>query len=74
MGCDPKLEPAEEVWKYLRLGASLVQLYTGLIYRGPALIGRINRGLVKILEENGLESLQDFLDQRESEPELQGAV
>ncbi|MBW3129590.1 quinone-dependent dihydroorotate dehydrogenase [Hymenobacter profundi] len=30
----------------LAAGAALVQLYTGFIYEGPALVGRINRALV----------------------------
>jgi dihydroorotate dehydrogenase len=32
----------------LAAGASLVQLYTGFIYEGPALVGRINRHLVPV--------------------------
>ena len=32
----------------LEAGAALVQLYTGFIYEGPALVGRINREMVKL--------------------------
>ena len=39
------LEPADAV-RLFDAGASLVQVYTGLIYRGPGLIRRINRGLI----------------------------
>ncbi|MEW6285162.1 MAG: quinone-dependent dihydroorotate dehydrogenase [Chloroflexota bacterium] len=35
----------EDAKKRLALGASLVQVYTGLIYRGPALVREIVRGL-----------------------------
>ncbi len=38
------LEPADAM-RLFDAGASLVQVYTGLIYRGPGLIRRINRGL-----------------------------
>ncbi|TCO32602.1 dihydroorotate oxidase A [Kribbella steppae] len=38
------LEPADAT-RLFDAGASLVQVYTGLIYRGPGLIRRINRGL-----------------------------
>lgn len=31
-------------------GASLIQLYTGMIYEGPFLIGRIKRELIQILK------------------------
>jgi len=36
---------AADAWEKLRAGASLLQLYTGLIYQGPGLVGRILRGL-----------------------------
>jgi len=35
------------------LGASLVQLITGMIYEGPQLIGEINRELVNLLKRDG---------------------
>lgn len=64
VGCDPDKHPAEEVWEYLELGATLVQLHTGLIYRGPGIVGMINRGLMNILARSGCRSLQELLDQR----------
>lgn len=64
IGCDPEKHPAREVWEYLKLGATLVQVYTGLIYRGPSLIGHINRGLLEILKEKGISKLADFLQTR----------
>ena len=39
---------AEDAWRKIRLGASLLQLYTGLVYHGPGLVRRINRGLVRL--------------------------
>jgi dihydroorotate dehydrogenase len=39
------------------LGASLVQLMTGLIYEGPFLIKRINWGLCRLLERDGLKNI-----------------
>ncbi len=64
IGCDPAKEPAETVWEYLKLGATLVQLHTGLIYNGPALVKRINAGLVRILNRNNFSSLGEFLQQQ----------
>lgn len=37
----------EDAYEKLKAGASLVQLYTGFIYEGPALVKRINRYLAK---------------------------
>ena len=64
IGCDPDQDPAREVWGYLKRGATLVQMYTGLIYQGPSLVKRINQGLVKILREEGISDLNDFLMSR----------
>lgn len=64
VGCDPDVDPAREVWEYLKRGATLVQMYTGLIYQGPSLVKRINRGLVRILHKEGVSNLNDFLKSR----------
>lgn len=61
IGCDPKSDPSAEVWEYLNLGASMVQIHTGLIYSGPSIVGRINRGLVRILDRIGVSSLSEYL-------------
>tara|TARA_Y100001960_G_C14708757_1_gene845762 strand:+ start:198 stop:1271 length:1074 start_codon:yes stop_codon:yes gene_type:complete len=42
-----------DAYRKIRAGASLVQLYTALIFEGPALIGRINRELASLLEADG---------------------
>ena len=44
---------AEDAYKKIRLGASLVQLATGMIFEGPQLIGEINQGLVRLLKRDG---------------------
>jgi dihydroorotate dehydrogenase len=43
----------------IEAGASLVQLYTALIYRGPRLIGEILSGLATALTERGVERIGD---------------
>ena len=43
----------------IRAGASLVQLYTALVYEGPALARDINRGLLALLERDGFDSVED---------------
>lgn len=44
---------AEDAYRKIKLGSSLVELVTGMIYQGPALIGEINLGLVKLLKKDG---------------------
>lgn len=41
------IHTAEDALDKLRAGASLVQIYTGFIYEGPALIKRINKAILK---------------------------
>lgn len=48
---------AEDAWRLIGAGASLVQVYTGLVYQGPGLPAAVNRGLLRRLEERGLAGL-----------------
>lgn len=50
---------AEDAYRKIRLGASLVELITGLIYQGPQLIGHINHGLATLLRRDGLGTIGD---------------
>ena len=43
----------------IRAGATLVQLYTGLAYAGPALIPRLKRELAAALHAGGFASVRD---------------
>ncbi|MFC6786776.1 quinone-dependent dihydroorotate dehydrogenase [Halobaculum halobium] len=43
----------------IKSGASLVQLYTGLVYEGPSLAREINEGLLELLERDGFDSVAD---------------
>lgn len=44
---------AEDAYRKIRNGATLIELITGMIYEGPQVIKRINKGLVKLLEADG---------------------
>lgn len=57
---------AADAYRKIRLGASLVQLITALIYEGPAVIGRINEGLCELLERDGFKSIADAVGTLES--------
>jgi dihydroorotate dehydrogenase len=45
---------ADSAYRMMRAGASLVQVYTGFVYEGLGLPGRICRGLVERLDRDGL--------------------
>jgi len=42
-----------DAYAKIRAGASLVQLYTALVFRGPGLVGRIKRELLACLKRDG---------------------
>jgi dihydroorotate dehydrogenase len=47
-----------DAYAKIRAGASAVQLYTGLVYDGPALIGRIKKELAALLRRDGFASVE----------------
>lgn len=50
---------AEDAYTKIKLGASLVQLLTGMIYQGPALVKKINKGLIQLLEADGFKHISE---------------
>jgi dihydroorotate dehydrogenase len=48
----------------IEAGATLLQLYTGLVFAGPTLIGDIKRALVEAMEEAKAESLAPLIGRR----------
>ncbi|MEB3321464.1 MAG: quinone-dependent dihydroorotate dehydrogenase [Synechococcaceae cyanobacterium] len=48
------IDSAQAAWERITAGASLVQVYTGWIYEGPALVPAILEGLSRQLERHGL--------------------
>lgn len=51
------VESGETAYRKIRAGASLVQLYTGLVYDGPGLVARIKRELADLLRRDGFSEL-----------------
>ncbi|MFM7312743.1 MAG: quinone-dependent dihydroorotate dehydrogenase [Cyanobium sp.] len=51
------IDTAEAAWERIAAGASLVQVYTGWIYEGPALVPRILEGLIGQLDRHGLSTI-----------------
>jgi dihydroorotate dehydrogenase len=55
---------AADAYERICAGASLVQVYTGLIYEGPFLPRRIAHGLNQILDREGLSHIRDAVGSR----------
>jgi dihydroorotate dehydrogenase len=52
------IESADDVWERLLAGASLVQVYSALVYEGPALPSRLARGLAERLAKSPYPNLE----------------
>jgi dihydroorotate dehydrogenase len=52
---------ADDAYQRIRSGATLVQLYTGLIYEGPGAVSRIVRGLAERLKRDGFSNLSEAI-------------
>jgi dihydroorotate dehydrogenase len=57
----------EDVFQFLRLGVSAVQIYTSLIYRGPGLVRSIKQELAGILKQHGT-SVSDVVRSAQNQP------
>jgi dihydroorotate dehydrogenase len=55
------ISDAAGAYEKIRNGASVVQLYTGLVYEGPTIARDINRGLLELLERDGFDSVSDAI-------------
>jgi len=55
---------AEDAYTKITLGASLVQLITGMVFEGPQLIGQVNKGLVALLAHDGYANIGEAVGSR----------
>ncbi|WP_422385112.1 quinone-dependent dihydroorotate dehydrogenase [Roseibium album] len=56
------IDSAETAWTKITAGADLLQLYSSLVFKGPALIGEILSGLADNLDHYGYASLREARD------------
>ncbi len=52
---------AEDAYKKIRIGASLLELITGMIYQGPQLISEIQLGLSDLLARDGYKHISEAI-------------
>lgn len=48
-----------DAYEKIKAGADAVQIYTGWIYEGPGAVKRINKGLLRLLERDGLKQISE---------------
>ena len=52
---------AEDAYEKIKAGASLIQMITGMVFKGPQLINEINRELVTLLEKDGYNNISQAI-------------
>lgn len=55
------IDSAEEAYRRIKAGASLVQVYTGLVFKGPDMIMNINKGLIELLKADGYSNITEAI-------------
>lgn len=50
---------AQQAYDKIKAGASLIQLYSALVYQGPEVVNIINSGLLKLMEQDGFKHLSE---------------
>jgi dihydroorotate dehydrogenase len=53
------ISTADDAWERIRAGASLVQLYTAMVYEGPHIARRIALGLAERLKREGFANIEE---------------
>jgi dihydroorotate dehydrogenase len=52
---------ADDAWERIRAGASLIQLYTAMVYDGPGIARRVALGLADRLEHEGISNIAELV-------------
>lgn len=60
IGCGG-ISSGADAYAKIKAGASLVQLYTALVFQGPPLVGRIKRELTSLAKADGIQSISDAI-------------
>ncbi len=55
------ISTADQAYARIRAGASLIQLYSALVYEGPYLARRINAGLKLLMKRDGVANIADAM-------------
>ena len=55
------IDSGKEAYRRFKAGASLVQIYSAMIFQGPALVGKINKELLELMERDGVKNITDII-------------
>ncbi|RXJ87364.1 quinone-dependent dihydroorotate dehydrogenase [Arcobacter sp. CECT 8985] len=52
---------AQEAYRRIKAGASLVQSYTGMIFEGPSMVKNINEGIIELMKKDGYNHISEAI-------------
>ena len=55
------VDSGQSAYQKIISGASLIQLYTGMIYQGPSIASKISEELINILDKEGVKNISDVV-------------
>ena len=69
-----KFQKIQDAYEKITSGASLLHMISTLIFDGPQSISEINRGLVKLLKQDGFSSIEEAVGSRNPLPKVKNEV
>ena len=58
------VDSGESAYKKFLAGANYIQLYTGMVYKGPNIVSIIKKELKEILDKKGIKNFRDIIGQK----------
>ncbi len=55
------INSAEEAYRRLKAGASLIQVYSGMVFEGPSMVKKINEGILELMEKDGYSHISEVI-------------
>ena len=59
------VDSGQSAYQKIISGASLIQLYTGMIYKGPSIASKISEELINILDKEGIKNISDAVGSKD---------
>ena len=51
----------KSAFEKITAGATAIQLYTGMVYKGPGIVKEIKKELIEILKKEGIEKINEAI-------------
>jgi dihydroorotate dehydrogenase len=55
------ISDAQDAYRRIKAGASLIQILSGFIFKGPSMCKDINEGIMKLLKEDGYKHISEAI-------------